>query len=328
MSKNPLPPLTVADVLASVHAELDKPAPPMSPTARRFAQVRKLMDRARAPQFLGRLTFFKRVLHRLNRPMIARQHDINEAQLKLIEDLYDQFGAYKGTQNQIYRDFFENLVRTVTVDGGYCDHPATEAPPSPAKLETIWPAPAAMLVPERLLLYSLILGLRPQLCLEIGSFRGGSSAIICAALDDAGGGRLVCVDPEPRMADDLWQAIAHRAVMYTGPSPHVLADVARAEGSSFDFAFIDGDHQRQAVLADIEAVLPLLADGAYLLFHDCHFSEVASAISEALSNYPQQLQDCGVLSVLATGHPEDLPEGVEMPAWGGLRLLRFREKPG
>ena len=45
----------------------------------------------------------------------------------------------------------------------------------------VYSAPAELRMPERVALYSLVFGLQPRNCLEIGTFRGGSSAIICGA---------------------------------------------------------------------------------------------------------------------------------------------------
>jgi predicted O-methyltransferase YrrM len=51
----------------------------------------------------------------------------------------------------------------------------------PLGLPVIYDAPVQQLMPERLLLYSLICGLRPERTLEIGTLYGGSTMIICAA---------------------------------------------------------------------------------------------------------------------------------------------------
>ena len=65
--------------------------------------------------------------------------------------------------------------------------------------ERVYTAPAQMRMPERVALYSLIFGIQPRNCLEIGTFRGGSAAIICAAMDDLDFGQLACIDPMPQV---------------------------------------------------------------------------------------------------------------------------------
>ncbi len=95
----------------------------------------------------------------------------------------------------------------------------------------------------------------------------------------------------------------------------------------FDFALIDGDHSYEGVLKDIEGILPLLADEAYLLFHDCHYFEIKEAINEALRRYPQELSDCGLMSVQQNPQKgEGAVIAGQQVIWGGLRLLRFARR--
>jgi SAM-dependent methyltransferase/predicted O-methyltransferase YrrM len=191
----------------------------------------------------------------------------------------------------------------------------------PARFGVIYTTPAHMTAPERVLLYSLILGLRPERCLEIGTHKGGSALIIGAALDDLGGGRLVCIDPQPVVAPEHWAQVSHRATLITGASPAVLPQAVESAGGRFDFALIDGDHEYPGVVRDIEGTLGVLAPTAYLLFHDANYFEVARAIDEMICKHANQLVDCGMLSVQQT--PENRVERGHPVVWGGLRLLRY-----
>ncbi|HXJ33717.1 MAG TPA: class I SAM-dependent methyltransferase [Candidatus Eisenbacteria bacterium] len=195
----------------------------------------------------------------------------------------------------------------------------------PARFGVIYTTPAHMTAPERVLVYSLVLGLRPQRCLEIGTHKGGSALIIGAALDDLGAGRLVCVDPQPLVAPEHWAQVSHRATMIAGPSPAVLPQAIESAGGLFDFALIDGDHEYPGVVRDIEGTLRVLAPNAYMLFHDANYFEVARAIDEMLCKHADRLVDCGMLSVQQT--PEDRVVSGHPVIWGGLRLVRYH-KPG
>lgn len=190
----------------------------------------------------------------------------------------------------------------------------------PERFNVVYSAPVLMTWPERVVLYGLIFGLRPQRCLEIGTNMGGSALIIGAALDDIGAGQLVCVDSEPQVEPEHWQQLAHRAKLITGMSPQVLPQTVVAAGGLFDFALIDGDHELPGVIRDIEGVLPLLANDAYMIFHDAHYYGVADAIDRMLEKYSDRLTDCGMLST------EQTPEGKTVKGrpviWGGLRMLR------
>ncbi|WP_028057994.1 class I SAM-dependent methyltransferase [Candidatus Solirubrobacter pratensis] len=182
--------------------------------------------------------------------------------------------------------------------------------------------PAWMSMHERVLLYGLVAGLQPQRIVEIGTFKGGSTLVMCAALDDLDAdGRIVCVDPNPRVAPEDWDSVQHRATMVAEPSPEALASAAEVAGAGFNFALIDGDHTRAGVERDIEATLPTLAEEAHLVFHDAHYFEVREAIDDAVRRHPT-LVDAGLVSVDSSPDQPDA-DGNEV-AWGGLRLLRFR----
>ncbi|HEU5099279.1 MAG TPA: class I SAM-dependent methyltransferase, partial [Roseiflexaceae bacterium] len=89
----------------------------------------------------------------------------------------------------------------------------------------------------------------------------------------------------------------------------------------FDFALIDGDHERKGVIKDIEGVLPLMANGAYLVFHDAYYYGVADGIDRMLNKHKKRLTDCGMIST------EQTVEGRTVKGrpviWGGLRMLRY-----
>jgi SAM-dependent methyltransferase len=191
----------------------------------------------------------------------------------------------------------------------------------PSRFGAIYTAPVLMTWSERVVLYSTVFGLRPRRCLEIGTHKGGSSSIIGAALDDIGAGHLVCVDPNPMVAPETWQQLAHHATLIAGPSPDVLSQAVEAAGGRFDFALIDGDHELPGVIRDIEGVLPTLEDDAHVIFHDAHYYQVADAIDQILQKYPDSLVDCGMISAEQT--IEDNVENGHPVIWGGLRMLRF-----
>lgn len=186
-------------------------------------------------------------------------------------------------------------------------------------LNVIYEAPAQMILSERLLLYSLVYGLRPTVGLEIGTAQGGAAMIISAAMDAAGCGKLICIDPAPQISRDHLMQSAHRAFLIEGTSPEAIVRAYEHVGSPFDFILVDGDHSYSGVLRDIEGSLQFLHYKSYLLFHDAHYVEVEEAIEEALKRYP--LVDCGMVSV--ESNPTNDFYRDKPIVWGGLRLLRF-----
>ena len=187
----------------------------------------------------------------------------------------------------------------------------------PDNFDVLREAPILMTWPERVALYALVFGMRPERLLEIGTNMGGSAMVIAAAMTDAGIGRMICVDPAPVVASEHRARIAPRGEMLVGGSPEARPEAARMAGGNFDFALIDGDHSHDGVVRDIEGVLPVMTDTAFLLFHDVHYQPVQTAIDEMLARHAS-LSDCGLVSRYAK--PDEQHPGI---SWGGIRMLRF-----
>lgn len=188
-------------------------------------------------------------------------------------------------------------------------------------------APVSMLPSERLLLYTLVFGMRPQRYLEVGTLFGGSAAIVCAALDALGlATRMVLVDPEPRVDDALLTHLQRRATLVQGYSPEALKDAVKVAGGKFDFVLIDGDHSREGTLRDLDGVLPYCLTGAYILCHDCFFPTVAQAVDEFVCRHAPTVADFGPLTRDTSAAADaNGNTSAEHPArWGGIRVLQVR----
>jgi predicted O-methyltransferase YrrM len=186
---------------------------------------------------------------------------------------------------------------------------------TPERVGVVFTAPSDMRVDERLFLYSFVRGLKPQRALEIGVARGGSAAIITNAMEDnGGGGRLVGIDPTPDLRIDL-KHLHGRYTLLKEYSPQAIPAARQAAGGPFDFVLIDGLHMYDQVTKDIAGVLPYLADGAYVLFHDAFHYGVATAIREA-AEATETLVDCGYLCRTANVFADP------WTPYNGFRLLR------
>lgn len=190
--------------------------------------------------------------------------------------------------------------------------------PDPAVHTLIAAAPVWMTPAERWLLFTLAFTLRPERYLEIGTLHGGSALLVAAAMDNVGSdGRLVCLDPEPKIAPEHWARLQHRAKLLRGLSPHALPEARSLAGGLFDLILIDGDHTGAGVLRDATGVLTVAAPGAYLLFHDCFNPDVASGIDAFMRDNQARVRDLGPLTREIT-HEADQAGGQAV--WGGLRL--------
>jgi predicted O-methyltransferase YrrM len=186
---------------------------------------------------------------------------------------------------------------------------------SPDRVGVIYSAPSDMKIEERLYLYSFIRGFRPARALEIGVLHGGSSCIIANAMEDNGLGVIVGVDPGPEIY--VRERDFHgRYHLVRKSSPEGLPEARRIAGGEFDFVFIDGLHMYDQVCLDVKGVLPLVCDGAYIMFHDAFHYGVSSAITEAVEGNPK-LHDCGYpCRTPRMGYDSFTP-------YNGVRLLRY-----
>jgi predicted O-methyltransferase YrrM len=190
------------------------------------------------------------------------------------------------------------------------------------RLDVIRWAPVWMSRAERLLLYTLVFSLRPARYLEIGTLRGGSALVVNAALDALqSDGRIICVDPQPQIKPEHWQKLADRTTLIQGYSPDALPQAVEAAGGRFDLVLIDGDHSYKGVMRDSEGVLPYVTDGAYLLFHDSLFTDVARGLNDFAHKQAHQIVDFGSLTREVTYRQKEQQSPVR---WGGLRLMQVR----
>lgn len=192
--------------------------------------------------------------------------------------------------------------------------------PGPASFANIGNAHnsiSQMLWPERVLIYSSVFGLRPKRCLEIGTFQGGSALVIVAALDDVGEGKLICVDPFPKVTPENWAKISHRATMIQAMSPEALGLAETAAGGKFDWALIDGGHDYDSLVRDLEGTMPVLENKAYILFHDAHYIDVDKGLKDMYYKH-RELTDLGMLSMPRVA--DGANPGIY---WGGIRVARF-----
>jgi predicted O-methyltransferase YrrM len=107
--------------------------------------------------------------------------------------------------------------------------------------------------------------------LEIGTFRGQSTAVMAAALEDAGNpARIVSVDID---AAGLASARASldrlgygdRVTLVHGDAASLLRS---APGLRPGLVFVDGDHTLRGVRADLDALEPAVPSGAIVAMHD------------------------------------------------------------
>ncbi|MFY9578378.1 MAG: class I SAM-dependent methyltransferase [Gaiellaceae bacterium] len=131
---------------------------------------------------------------------------------------------------------------------------------------------ASLRLDEAAHLYRLVRELQPRTVVEIGRFRGGSTFLIAAALEN---GVVHSYDIETRQGregGELDRQLAAALGRYR-LSDRVRLHIADSRTAAppeptIDLLFIDGDHREDGVRADFEHWAPFLTPGGHLLFHD------------------------------------------------------------
>lgn len=111
--------------------------------------------------------------------------------------------------------------------------------------------------------------------LEVGSYLGASACFLAAAARERGG-HVWCVDPWTNEAmtegqRDTYDQFMHNTQKYTGiisPLRMYSAEAAQSLTGLFDLIFIDGSHEYDAVLEDVQLWMPRLAHNGWFVLHD------------------------------------------------------------
>lgn len=152
-----------------------------------------------------------------------------------------------------------------------------------------------------------------QAIVEVGAWKGKSTCYLAAGRRDGQGGRVFSVDPwsadvqewsryHPSAKLAEWQAQVD-AMGFTAtatPLQGRSVDVAKTwDHGPIGFLYIDGDHERSAVLADWEAWRPHLAKTTVVVFDDygvSHNPDVKPVVHEL-----QQSDDLIIWEIAAGG---------------------------
>ena len=120
--------------------------------------------------------------------------------------------------------------------------------------------------PYQLVIYSLVRAFKPKLCLEIGTGKGSTTAMIARALKESGGGRIITIENDKQLCKysrSVWEAYPD------------LDNIELIEGSSpkdlplrpFDFVFFDQTYKDKYIF-ELEHLLKTLADDCLCVAHD------------------------------------------------------------
>lgn len=150
---------------------------------------------------------------------------------------------------------------------------------------------------------------KPLHALEIGTGHGGGTCQIAAQLEE--GGSVVTIAPPPEWSDPLCRPAPEELTelysfirtdgrfAWEGTSLETKIELIRADSRTmdytplrrkFDFVFIDGSHTEDAVRKDTECVLPFLAEGAVILWHDYESGVLSHGVDKYLHRLSKSSQ--------------------------------------
>jgi hypothetical protein len=122
------------------------------------------------------------------------------------------------------------------------------------------------------LIYTLVRNARPQHVVEIGTYYGGTSEVICQALHENGSGTLHTVAPFEAESVfpifESWPQELRRHLEFYLMTSMDFYYRLNARGIRPEIALIDGDHSYQAALFDIQSLAKSLARRGFLLVDD------------------------------------------------------------
>jgi len=212
------------------------------------------------------------------------------------------------------RTAFARVARKVRAFNNWRRSPNINQIGTSDRLGIVYTASTHLSMPERLFLYTIVRGTVPHRVLEIGTALGGSAAIIAAAMEDNGVGRIIGIDPERRVDPGLSRYYG-RFHLIQSVAPNGIDEAARLAGGKFEFVFYDGPNVETATRSIIAAIIPHVSERAYIVIDNGFHYGVYQAITDAIE-MDRRLHDCGFVCVKLGVHDRHV-------AYNGFRLVRF-----
>ena len=171
--------------------------------------------------------------------------------------------------------------------------------------------------PYAKVIYSLVLSVKPDCVVEIGSAYGYSTCFIAAALQRRQRGILFSIDPhektewnDGKQTDDTYTIVRKRLLILrlSGFVEMIRAYSYQAVENwsrPIDILLIDGSHTYEDVKQDFEKFLPHVIPGGYIAFHDTlwkyHKQNRYYREDQGVPRFVQELLDSGYPMVTISG---------------------------
>ena len=146
------------------------------------------------------------------------------------------------------------------------------------------------------LLFTLVRNIRPEHVIEIGTYKASTTEAICRALCANNRGIIHTVDPygAGMVFDTLrkWPALLRRHICFYPTDSMDFYDLARHDDIRADVVFVDGNHDYEFALFDIESAARLIRPGGFIIIDNISQAGPYFAARDFLRNHPRWCE-CG-----------------------------------
>lgn len=133
--------------------------------------------------------------------------------------------------------------------------------------DTYWFGVRTAKCPLDLWIYQeMVFEIRPDVIVETGTAEGGSALYLASICDFLDQGTVVTIDVEERPQRPQHERITY--LLGSSTSGGVLDQVRRMTDGRRVIVFLDSDHRKDHVLAELRAYSPIVSSGSYLVVED------------------------------------------------------------
>lgn len=138
------------------------------------------------------------------------------------------------------------------------------------------------------LLHALVRAIKPEVVIETGGHKGFSALMIAEAIKENKRGHLWSIDKVDYDLRGLCAkyGVSEQVTFLRGHSPDMIKMLCGQVGK-VDLLWLDADHSKESVLAEMRAAQPLLSKGTYIAFHDTvNYAEEGAAVRQVRTEHP------------------------------------------
>ena len=174
-----------------------------------------------------------------------------------------------------------------------------------------YPSRSLMSDHSRAVLYSLLRMVRPAAVAEIGTLFAGTTEVLARALWENGHGVVYTADPFgdercPILIDQWPRALQEITRFYGEDSMMFLARLEQTK-TSLDFVLVDGNHDFEFALFDLQMAAKLLRPGGIIVMDNAEQTGPFEAARQFLAQHPQWHELGGAVSNFNLSKPFAMP---------------------